>query len=385
MQKLKIFSLCLLVLIVLPTPSIATSEDDRLLEILEERLEKGVQTREKNNLIKEMGQEVKNYESELEVIDENIRAISEELEKISSDINRHMLIVNYLERREAVVHYALFKKHRPIIVKLTNAEEINAYLQEYMEIPGLKDDRNDVLGGLEKDYKGYYALLQDQKEQREERVSRINSLIAQETHIHEALGELEDADTILKNQEDAIKNEIIREKERKEAIANASKPSTAPSSSAAAATTHNKDYMPEVTNAGFMRPATGTMSSPYGPRATFGGRMHHGIDIGKNGRTGNVPIVSVQDGTVVRSYYSDSYGNTVIIAHSVNGKLVTTLYAHLENRAVSDGQEVSKGQFLGNMGNTGRSFGPHLHFEVHEGGWNVGKTNAVDPLKYIPR
>ena len=45
--------------------------------------------------------------------------------------------------------------------------------------------------------------------------------------------------------------------------------------------------------------------------------MHYGIDIGKNGRTGDVPIVAVQAGTVVQSYYSSSYGNTVLIAHQV--------------------------------------------------------------------
>ena len=131
----------------------------------------------------------------------------------------------------------------------------------------------------------------------------------------------------------------------------------------------------------FMRPATGTITSEFGMRW---GRLHAGIDIGKNGRTGDVPVVAAEAGTVVRSYYSASYGNTVIIAHNVNGQLITTLYAHLENRFVSDGQGVKKGEVLGYMGNTGRSFGPHLHFEVHEGPWN-GQANAVDPFKYIPR
>ena len=104
--------------------------------------------------------------------------------------------------------------------------------------------------------------------------------------------------------------------------------------------------------------------------------MHHGIDIGKNGRSGDVPIVAVQDGTVVNASYSSSYGNMVIISHVVNGKQVSTLYAHLERLDVSAGQSVSKGQQLGLMGNTGQSFGAHLHFEVHGGGWNGAKLNS---------
>ena len=113
--------------------------------------------------------------------------------------------------------------------------------------------------------------------------------------------------------------------------------------------------------------------------------MHHGIDIGKNGRKGDVHVVAAEAGTVIRSYYSPTYGNTVMISHNVDGQVITTLYAHLENRLVTDGQRVDKGQLLGYMGNTGRSFGAHLHFEVHEGPWNNAKSNSVDPLRYIPK
>lgn len=77
------------------------------------------------------------------------------------------------------------------------------------------------------------------------------------------------------------------------------------------------------------------------------------------------------------------YGNVIIITHSINGQTHATVYAHLNSIGVSVGQQVSQGQNIGGMGNTGRSFGDHLHFEIHVGPWNGGRTNAVNPASYI--
>ncbi|WP_078557228.1 peptidoglycan DD-metalloendopeptidase family protein [Bacillus alkalicellulosilyticus] len=139
--------------------------------------------------------------------------------------------------------------------------------------------------------------------------------------------------------------------------------------------------MPPMTDGHFMRPTTGKVTSEYGYRW---GRLHAGIDIGKGGREEDVPIVAVAHGVVTRSYYSSSYGHTVILRHNIEGKQFETLYAHMTHRAVRDGQTVSKGQFLGNMGNTGRSTGPHLHFEIHEGVWTQNKKNSRNPVLYVP-
>ncbi|UAC47843.1 peptidoglycan DD-metalloendopeptidase family protein [Bacillus aquiflavi] len=136
----------------------------------------------------------------------------------------------------------------------------------------------------------------------------------------------------------------------------------------------NVSAAPPVSSGIFTRPASGYISSYYGPR--WGG-FHRGIDIAKRG---TVPVVAAADGVVIRSYYSDSYGHAVFISHSINGKVYTTVYAHLDSRFVQDDQRVSKGQFIGYMGNTGDSRGQHLHFEIHEGPWNGSKSNAVDPL-----
>ncbi|WP_347862397.1 M23 family metallopeptidase [Salimicrobium sp. PL1-032A] len=107
--------------------------------------------------------------------------------------------------------------------------------------------------------------------------------------------------------------------------------------------------------------------------------MHEGIDVGGNG----VPIVASAAGQVFRSYHSSTYGNVVMITHSINGQVYTTVSAHMQNRQVEEGDWVDQGQQLGLMGNTGRSTGPHLHFELHRGSWTLDKRNAINPRNMI--
>lgn len=142
------------------------------------------------------------------------------------------------------------------------------------------------------------------------------------------------------------------------------------------------ENLPVITEDLFMVPALGPVTSESGRRTLNGeADVHVGIDIGKRGA--NVPVVAAADGVIIRSYYSSSYGNVVFVTHNLDGDIYTTVYAHLESRTVESGETVDKGQLLGLMGNTGFSFGAHLHFELHEGEWNMGKSNAVDPRIYI--
>ncbi len=128
----------------------------------------------------------------------------------------------------------------------------------------------------------------------------------------------------------------------------------------------------------FKFPTQGRISSTFDIRWE---QMHYGIDIAAQG---NVSIQAAA-GKVVKSYYSASYGNVVFIAHQINGKLYTTVYAHMKDRTVQAGDQVQAGQLVGHMGNTGHSYGQHLHFELHNGEWNFEKTNAVNPLPYLVR
>ena len=97
------------------------------------------------------------------------------------------------------------------------------------------------------------------------------------------------------------------------------------------------------------------ISSRFGPRRR---RFHYGMDLACPTGT---PVYSAFDGTVRVAKYNKSYGNLIVVRHN-NG--VETYYAHLSKIKVTSGQKVKAGDEIGLVGNTGRSFGSHLHFET---------------------
>ena len=109
-----------------------------------------------------------------------------------------------------------------------------------------------------------------------------------------------------------------------------------------------------------VRPGNGVVSSPYGTRVhpiTGSRRPHTGIDF----QYGDGLAYAAARGTVVEVSRDPAYGNVVTIAH---GQGISTRYAHLAAALVSPGDAVTPGQVVGNIGSTGLSTGPHLHFEV---------------------
>jgi murein DD-endopeptidase MepM/ murein hydrolase activator NlpD len=124
----------------------------------------------------------------------------------------------------------------------------------------------------------------------------------------------------------------------------------------------------------FAKPVAGRISSKMGfrPDPFTGIRAYHaGIDIAASTGT---PVAAAQQGRVSFAGYRGNYGRTVVISHPGG---YATLYAHLDRISVRRGQMISQGGRIGTVGNTGRSTGPHLHFEVHQG------RKLLDPLTLI--
>jgi murein DD-endopeptidase MepM/ murein hydrolase activator NlpD len=111
----------------------------------------------------------------------------------------------------------------------------------------------------------------------------------------------------------------------------------------------------------------GNRSDPFTKRL----KHHNGLDIAAKRGT---PVLVTAKGVVSFSGRDGSYGNYVIVDH---GNGLETLYAHMTKRIVVEGDSVEKGESIGTVGSTGRSTGPHIHYEVH---W-LGK--AVNPRNYI--
>lgn len=139
--------------------------------------------------------------------------------------------------------------------------------------------------------------------------------------------------------------------------------------------------MPDCFTSPFENYSSLILTSAFGYRTSINGRTstyHRGIDICVEGGTLNKTVNTVADGIVTISGFS-AYGNYVVVDH---GNGFSTLYAHLNSRAVSAGQKVKQGDVIGYAGSTygpgGYSTGPHLHFELRI------NDEVVNPIPYIP-
>ncbi len=119
----------------------------------------------------------------------------------------------------------------------------------------------------------------------------------------------------------------------------------------------------------FIWPTHGELSSKFGRRW---GTFHNGIDISSSFGT---PIKSAAPGRVIYSGQESGYGKLLIIYH---GEAYSTVYAHASQLIAKKGDFVRRGQIVAYVGSTGRSTGPHLHFEIRK------HKEAQNPLDYLP-
>ena len=193
------------------------------------------------------------------------------------------------------------------------------------------------------------------------------------SNIKEQQDLIDEGDRLMEELDSDLQNELAEEKRRQELAAEAEKnqqendPDTTPTPK------------PPVNNGTYIRPlATGYVSSPFGGRYLNGvWEYHYAVDIAASTGT---PIYAVANGTVLRSEWHDSYGYYVIIDHGIDkdGNHIATLYAHMSVKYAVAGTTVNQGDVIGLVGNTGYSFGSHLHFEF--------RINGVrsDPNPYVP-
>lgn len=127
----------------------------------------------------------------------------------------------------------------------------------------------------------------------------------------------------------------------------------------------------------FVRPSTGDVTSPFGPRLhpiLRYVKIHTGLDIG----AGDGIAYAADDGVVLFTEFNVAYGNMTVVDHGrIGGLRITTLYAHQAAVGVKPGDRVVKGQAIGVIGSTGYSTGPHLHFEVRVNG------EPLDPAPFL--
>ena len=122
-------------------------------------------------------------------------------------------------------------------------------------------------------------------------------------------------------------------------------------------------------------PHEGNISSEYGfrknPFGGYKGEFHPGIDV--KGEMGD-NVYATADGIVLRNDWYSGYGNAVVLDHGFG---LTTLYGHLTRVNVVPGQRVKAGDIIGFLGSTGRSTGPHVHYEIRKNG------DDIDPNPFV--
>ncbi|WP_336864353.1 murein hydrolase activator EnvC family protein [Peribacillus frigoritolerans] len=372
--------------------------------------------------------EITQTKKEIEALKEEIKVLKERIAKRNEVLKERALSfqetggdVNYLEVLFGSSSFGDLVDRVGAVATIAEADR-DILKEHELDKKDLEEKQKAVetkLASLEVAKAELLEIQKQQKQQKQEKDALVKKLKQQtERHEDEKMG-LEEEKANLAAQEKAIKSAISLEHQRlaeleaarKKAAAEAKKraeqeaaqaaaqaasqaasqaseskkqstssgySAKSNSSSSSSPASSNVSQAPAVSSGTFTRPSAGYVSSTMGERWN---KQHAGIDIAASG---TVPIVAAADGVVSRSYFSSSYGNVIFVTHSIGGQQWTTVYAHMNSRLASEGAVVAKGQQIGIMGNTGRSYGQHLHFELHKGAWNYSKSNAVNPLNYIP-
>ncbi|OKL36305.1 murein hydrolase activator EnvC family protein [Domibacillus mangrovi] len=358
--------------------------------------------RAKETEIAETKTEIKRLRAEIEELKIRIAERTVVLEDRARSIQQSGGSASYIDVLLGAESFGDFINRATAVTTLVNADK-NILEEQENDKKQLEESEQKVkeqLANLEMMLKELKAMNAQLAEKRTAKNNVMKGLVADEHEAHHTKLSLEEEQSLLQSQEASIQAAIQAEQARiaeqnrlaaeakqraaKEAAQRASARKKAAQSVAQTPADSRPSTVETVhstgtsTNSGgmFMRPAQGTFTSGFGMRDLGD---HKGIDIANSA---SVPIVAAADGVVSRSYYSDTYGNAIFISHSINGQVYTTVYAHMSERIVQGGS-VQKGQIIGYMGNTGRSFGQHLHFEIHKGPWTLGKENAIDPAQYI--
>ena len=315
----------------------------------------------KEDAISQTEKSILELNTQIEDIEDRIESREDVMRKRLRSIQLSGGSINYIELIFGSKSFGDLVERLSAVQRIVGADQeiLDQQNNDKVSLQSKRDEVETQKKILESQLIELESLKQDLVGKKAKKDVVVNQLKDKIEDLHDLQLDLEEQNKILASQEKAIVIAIEAERKRLEDLKKQGSSVT-------------------VSDSTFLRPTAGRVSSEYAFRW---GSFHYGIDIAKSGDE-NI-IYASANGVIIRSYYSKIYGNVVFMTHSINGKIFTTVYAHMNSRSVSEGQIVLKGQKLGIMGNTGYSTGQHLHFEIHEGEWNFQKSNSVNPRKYI--
>ncbi|NLY80173.1 MAG: peptidoglycan DD-metalloendopeptidase family protein [Lysinibacillus sp.] len=329
------------------------------------------------NEISKTNQEIKEVEKEIDKTNKEIEALQQEIEELQRKIDeRNELLeerARALQANGQVTFLDVLLGSNSFVDFIDRYSAVNTLIEADRQI--IRDQKND-----QQKLEEQKLVLENTKQKLVDQQTQLEnlkaSLSSQKQEKDRLVDELEKEQQKLLSEKKLLEEEYSEyleiSKELEQQIIEAQRKALSQAQSAG--------DLP-VSNSGFMKPTNGRLTSGYGWRNLgYGPEFHYGIDLANKAGT---PIVASADGVVTHASALGSYGNVIMITHNIDGEIYTTLYAHLRAYNVSVGDTVTQGQQIGEMGSTGRSTGPHLHFEIHTGTWKGQKVGVQNPLRYI--
>ncbi|MGL5615805.1 MAG: murein hydrolase activator EnvC family protein [Sarcina sp.] len=379
------------------------------------------QVNAQNKLLTEKRTEIKGFENEIASLQGEIDVLNNKVKEVQGNIEKNKAEItdkeNEVKEKQEILDQRLRYSYmnsvgdRMIYLLIdskglgdfiSNISNIGTILktdqkliEEIEKVKAELLDKENQLKAKETELNGSIKGIEDKKSVVEKSKSKVQELeavyAAEAAKLETVEAEREKAFDQLNDEEKKIKNEIAQYNQDNadlkayfENLSNSNDNNNNNSGNAGSGESSGGDSSgsgssgnqtaPPVSSQGFIKPAGGAITSPFGPRrhpVTGQNSTHTGVDYGAaNGSN----IIASKSGKVTTAGYHTAYGNMIIIDH---GSGQSTLYAHSSQLKVSVGQSVSQGQVIALVGSTGYSTGPHLHFEVRINGVPQNPVNYV--------
>ena len=394
--SLKILGMIIIGIVVLQGTVFATSNINQLNNKKEQNQDKIDETKEKkdevtaekNKTVQEVEKldtQISDYETQIDELNTKIEELNnkiqesqEKLNKAQEDYTKQQELLN---SRLVAIQEAGETSYLDFILSSNSLTDLisNYYLVTELttndtelldKIQKAKIDLENSKNELNTSKASKQSVSIQLKTAKDEKNKQVAQLSEDEKKLQEQIDELNQANKSIDGQIKAAQAAIKKAQEDAKRQQQSGGNSGSGSGSSGSGST--------TSSSGFIKPVNSYITTGM---YYSSGQYHGAVDFGAAGING-APVYAVADGYVVTSTrLNGSYGNYIIIAH-YNG--LYTLYAHGQDgsRKVSAGQTVKKGQQIMNVGSTGNSTGPHLHFEVRTSPGTY--SNRVDPRNYLP-
>lgn len=338
--------------------------------------------------IKKLDEEATKASEELEKIEKQLEELSEEIEKTEEELkaaekrleeskDKFNARLRVMYKKGNVGYLEVLLSSANIRDFLTRKDMVQAVVNHDVELMEYIKEQKDIIDKKETELKSQKSTVEvSKKEAKEKEKELIAATKTKETAMNELKKDMEKVEAEYAELEKESK-QIADEIKRREVASTIPAPSRGGGGKSGNSENNSGGEgvntpapAPAPSGGAMAWPAPGPVTSPFGQRW---GRLHSGIDIGVP--VGS-PVVAADNGVVIlaKTGYNGGYGNYIVVSH---GGGISTLYAHNSSLTVGVGARVSRGQVIARSGNTGRSTGPHLHFEVRVNG------RPVDPMPYL--